>query len=521
MKRFISLLVALVLLVSMFALPTLAFAEEAAAPGTDESNGATHEVGFSVEAFKKLVVASNPGLYVEMDSSFKLNQDWIEDAEKIHELFPGINYYVLPAVDEDLDEVDSHTITYVLGDETHENHAKDKESTPASSSYKKSQHATLQAAVAAEDGWAFGGWYVPVTRDGEKSNEALLYRARDQFVMLDEDITVYACWYQTSEDEEVEAPEFKYPLNDRIGLEYCTPSDDPRDEHWTRVDAFKTISVQTSGWWMFRYVVVDGASEDINDDDAVLINFNEKLKSGEYTREDFSIKRYAADTSSPKIALSSSMETKMKDGLTVGTSYAISTSLDVTDSSSTTTTYVVYRHDGNGAANGDDDGHWVKIYDSAATDKVLEGGKDYIASNGAINPVSSDVTADGFYRYKVVYTVKDANGFFGVAKDEDSSGEVDKDSGEFHPVLLLGVKLSTKDTQNKAKMETWKIVLFVIAGLSAVGIVVLLLIKPKQAVAGDARVNNAKANSDKQAQENEPVEEDKQADESEQVDGND
>ena len=490
MKRFFSLLVALVLLVSMFALPTFAFAEEAATPD-DGKTEASHEVGFNAEAFAKYVVGENLNLFVEMDSSFKLNQEWLKNENgEVEEIFPGINYQLLKPEDEDLSEKEERTIKYNLGAEG-DNHAAENASAPASGTFKQSQHVTLASQVKAAEGWEFVGWLVPVTFYGETSERALLYRAGDLFTMPDADVEVFAYWYPVEtkdEDTPAETAEdklsFEYPVNDIVCLEYCTPSDDPRDEHWTRVKAESAISVQTSNWWMFRYVVVDGEINDVSDDDSVLINFNELLKEGKLAREDYSIKRFAVDTSNPKVALSSSMQSKMKDGLTVGTTYSISTSLDVTDSSGTTTTYVVYKN-----VNGE----WVQIYDNVSKE-VVEGYEGCISKSGVINPLASDVTAEGEYRYKIVYTVKDNNGFYADPKIEDESGTTD-DTG-FHPTLLLGVKLSDERVQEQARMETWKIVLFVVAGISALGIVALLLIKPKQAVADDARVGNAVANTD-------------------------
>ena len=91
-KRFISLLVALVLLVSMFALPTFALAQE---PDTTEGEGDAEKartVGFNTEAFEQYVVASNKGLYVEMGKDFKLKQDWLKSEEAVHAIFDGDTY---------------------------------------------------------------------------------------------------------------------------------------------------------------------------------------------------------------------------------------------------------------------------------------------------------------------------------------------------------------------------------------------------------------------------------------------
>ena len=541
-KRFFSLLVALVLLVSMFALPTLALAEEATTPdaGADETESA-RLLGFSAEKFAELVIAHNKGLYVEMGSEFTLNHtwtvlngegddaeevefDWLTDVETVKALFPGINFQLLPDErddDEIGDDEEQYTITYNKGahaakDEDADNDSEAAEEAAVTASYYSGKHVTLKAATTfeAEEGWEFIGWLVPVAYDGGAvegdnavvidGNKYFLYRAGDQFVMPAHNVEVTAYWYPVESDDDADEAaataeeaklEFAYPLNDIICLEYCTPSDDPKDEHWTRVAADDTIKLETAGWWMFRYVVIDGENGDVTDDDAVITPYNDKdfqnalLNDGVYNWAAFTVKRYAVDTTHPEIALSESMKTKMEQGLTVGTSYTVSTSLTITDSSSTTVTYKVYRHSGDGAATADADG-WVLIYDSTAENKVLEAGTDYIASNGAITPLASDViTVEGNYRYKIVYSVKDANGYFGV--EADAEGE----AVEFHPTLLLSVHLSTEDVATQKKVEAWKIVLYVIAGLSAVGIVVLLLVKPKQAQAGDARVADSSADN--------------------------
>ena len=514
MKRFFSLLVALVLLVSMFALPTFAFADGATDTPTEEP---ARTVGFSNDAFKKYVIDTNPGFYVEMSKEFKLNQEWTDAEEKVHqllndeeavkELFPGIHYQLLPEVDTTIEDTDENkrTVTYKAGD-----HAK-VESEEAGATVPDvvernlaTQHVTLKPATTftAADGYKFGGWLVNVTFDGQDSQEGKLYRAGDKFSMPDKNVEVVAQWIKLpaeDSDEKEEEPQYSYPKNDVVCLEYCTPSNDPHDDNWTRVDASKEITVETAGWWMFRYVVVDGDS-DVSDDDAVLTPFNdEEFKAARYEADTnvydwayYCLKRYAVDNSHPQIELSSSMQGDMKLGLTVGKGYTIPTSLTITESSDKTTTYKVYRHKGNGTDDANDV-DWELIYDSAADVKVLEAGEKYITSGGLLTPLAEDNTGSvSVYRYKVVYSVKDTNGYFAVAKDNSTDGFTDE-TGEFHPVLLLGVRFSLDDQSTQKKVEAWKIVLFVIAGLSAVGIVVLLLIKPKQQVAGDERVGSVES----------------------------
>ncbi|MCH5160093.1 MAG: hypothetical protein J1F66_04505 [Clostridiales bacterium] len=531
MKRFISLLVALVLLVSMFALPMLALAEGNDEP-VESPEVPAREVKFSVEAFKKYIVDNNKGYFVEMGTEFKLNLSWVDDEDEdvvhellkdekaIHALFPGdLHYLVMPEERTDFEEDEEKlTITYKDGKDASSD-AEGAETATVTDSYYAGQYVTLRTedTFDAEEGYEFVGWLVSVTYDGnllEEGEEPLLYRAGDQFVMPEEEFEIVAYWYQkeVDNDDNSEAAataeqegkrEFSYHVNDIICLEYCSPSDDPKNENWaSRVKADADISVKASGFWMFRFVVIDGEADDISDDDAVLTPYNTdefkaaRLRSdgvnGEkvYHWEEFTLTRYAVDTSNPEIALSSSMKSKMENGLTVGATYSISTSLTITDSSNTTVTYKVYRQEAtNGAAKGDDDS-WKLIYDSSLTsdERVTEGYESYITASGTINPQSDDVTTEGNYRYKIVYSVKDANGYFGVAEsDEEENGFTE--NGEFHPTMYLGVELNDEGVATKKTIQTWKIILFVIAGLSAVGIVVLLFIKPKQEVVGDSRVS--------------------------------
>ena len=540
-KRFISLLIALVLLVSMFALPTFALADEETPdqPGVDEEKA--RELTFDPSVFAKYVIENNKGYFIEMSKEFKLNLSWTEPAEEegkedivhklleeaqiLHELFgEDLHYLVLPSEDLMPDANVDHNKTVVVyksvDPETEE--ATEKKDGDGYLEYK---HVTLQASTyfEAPEGYVFAGWRTNVDYDGTilPEGKTVLYRAGDKFSMpyvnptykkdengediKDEngkkvvdklgEIVIEAQWApEAKEGEEQPKPEYTYPKNDIICLEYCSPSGDPKDDNWTRVEAGSEISIDASGFWMFRLVVIDGENGDITDDDAVITPYNSEDfrksmldENGEvYHWEKFTLTRYAVDTTNPEIALSSTMKTKMKDGLTVGTNYSISTSLTITDSSSAPATYVVYRQSANDGAGKDSKDGWVKIYDST-TKEVAKDAEAYITASGTINPQSNDVTTEGNYRYKIVYTVKDANGYFGVGAEDDENGFTDE-SG-FHPTLYLGVKPSSANDQAKKKMEVWKIILFVIAGLSAVGIVVLLFIKPTDAATSSSSVD--------------------------------
>lgn len=246
---------------------------------------------------------------------------------------------------------------------------------------------------------------------------------------------------------------------DTISVEYCTPSGDRKVESdWTMRDLTSTFNMRTSGYWLFRYVVKDS--------------------SGNILAKSPTLERYAVDRDHPIISLSSSLKTKQEEGLTEGETYSVSTSLDISDSSSTTTNYVVYKLV---------KGEWTQIYDSK-TKEVAEGYEDNISTSGTITPLASDITKDKSPVYKIVYSVVDTEGFFGVEKSDSTE--------EFHPEITLFVKAS-EDSAKKNSVDVWKIVLYVIAGLSAVGIIVLLCIKPAKPVNEGRAVSPTDQSSDK------------------------
>lgn len=240
---------------------------------------------------------------------------------------------------------------------------------------------------------------------------------------------------------------------DVISVESCSPSGDPKVESdWTSRSLTSTFSMRTSGWWLFRYVVKDSEG-------------NVLAKSPILTR-------YAVDVDHPVVELSDTLKKKQEEGLVVGVDYSVQTSLTITDSSSTTTTYIVYKMV---------DGEWKQIYDSQSRE-VAEGYDKNISTSGTITPLASDVSADKSPVYKVVYTVVDNEGYVAVNGDK----------AEFHPEMTLFVKAAESDNKTNA-VDVWKIVLYVVAGLSGVGIIVLLCIKPKQK-AVDNRVVDSKSN---------------------------
>ena len=243
---------------------------------------------------------------------------------------------------------------------------------------------------------------------------------------------------------------------DKIYVEYCRPSESSQGkdtwDHSTEIT--EGVSISTSGWWKFRLVVKDGT-----DTSKVL------CKSSAFVR-------YAEDTTNPVVELSSDMVKKHEEGLTSGVTYTVSTSLsypDDSNSSSKTVTYVIQKK-----VNGD----WVTIYDSV-TREVTKGYESYVSTSGVITPDDKDIRADKTAVYKVVYTVTDSYGYHGVA---DAESKV-----EHKPELELFVKAPESNGNKMSAVDVWKIILYVIAGLSAVGIVVLLCVKPKQKTEQPAR----------------------------------
>lgn len=236
---------------------------------------------------------------------------------------------------------------------------------------------------------------------------------------------------------------------DEIYVEYCRPSESSQGkdtwDHSTKIT--EGISISTSGWWKFRLVVKDGT-----DTSKVL------CKSDAFVR-------YAEDTTHPVVELSSDMVKKHEEGLTSGVTYTVSTSLsypDDSNSSSKTVTYVIQKK-----VNGE----WVTIYDSVKRE-VTKGYESYVSTSGVITPADEDIRADKAAVYQVVYSVVDSYGFHGVADSESTV--------EHNPKLELFVKAPESKGGKANAVLIWKIILYVIAGLSAVGIVVLLCIKPKQ-----------------------------------------
>ena len=230
---------------------------------------------------------------------------------------------------------------------------------------------------------------------------------------------------------------------DTVRLEYCTA--DPRfDNNWTDdektlvvADGGTSFNLKLSGYVAFRYSATykpaDGQEE-----------------KTVYT-EQFVV--YVRDVTAPVVEMGTTLSDKILDGLTVGKAYTVSTassSIKVTDSSTYTITYVIKKLI---------KGQYVEVYSSVDGLSEDYEGKDI--SNGTIVPTADDVSGQAVYQ--IVYSVVDANGY----KSQE---------------LVAGLKVNVAEVQDaEKKVDVLKIVLYVIAGLSAAGIVVLVFfVKPKK-----------------------------------------
>lgn len=541
MKRFLSIMLALVLLVSMFAVTAVAFADDSTGDVGDDSQTPARDVTFKADAFDQYVYNAEGAddFYLEMDSNFMFENKWWEDAAKVHEIFDGINYRVQPKEelkDEDgNDKTEKYTVHYDYANPAEGEKYTDS-TEPANGQYVETQHFRLPSAPTAKthkepaeaaDGEEqkdvpnayFAGWKITlgVPQTDEDNTDAPtdteldelpvhlqgVFAANTDIAMPASDITVTAVWVENESDEsEQQAKDMVIP-DDVIYLLYVSPSGAITQDHqdWSRCLVTGTFSLTTEGEWNFRFAVVDGekASKSgytFDEDDILASTFDdaqaiidqanenhEKVDTTALKNADRTLKFRVMDTTNPQVGLTDAQNNKQRDGLTVGTTYTIPTSAKSTDASSTTFTYKVYKQVGNGVAGADDEG-WILIFDYK-TRVVTEGYENCISTGGVITPLAEDVTDHDMY--KIVYSAVDAYGYPGVKEhgdDEEPSTE------EYKPVLLLRVYASATDPSTSIAIEAWKIVLYVIAGLSLIGIIVLLCIKPKQQTA-DARYNGS------------------------------
>ncbi|MCH5152552.1 MAG: hypothetical protein J1F68_01135 [Clostridiales bacterium] len=532
MKRFLSLLIALVLVFSMFSVTAVAFANtESGDTGSGEaSTGRT--VRFDDKVFLDYVYNNRP-FDIEMSKTFMFdgivkvgegenekNVVWFKDSDILHKMFDGINYIELkdenivkPKDDEELgDDVVTYNVHYELNlpEGVEASGAEEDEDAvvipkvPEDKKYQATEHVTLADSLTLK-GYTFAGW--EVSFDGRaREFQEYIFAAGFKFNMPATEVTVKAVWKKVVSNDnqdgndaagsdEVTIPDVY--ANDLIYVLYNSSDSRQTMDKWERCLVTSNFSVTTKGWWNFRFAVADGIKLSEKDhvfdwDEDILVTTYQNVqdaidkgdkKESELLGMDYTLRCYAKDTTHPQVKLSTTMEEKQKDGLTVGTTYSISTALTIEEAgSSTHVTYEVFKKVGTDVEGADKDG-WLLIY-ASTTGEVTEGYEKYISTSGVITPREEDITGD--YVYKIVYSVVDDFGYFGVDEKADSLEE-------YKPKLLLKVYAEVVEPGAPSATEIWKIVLYVVAGLSAVGIVVLLCIKPKQAEAQDARYN-AKSN---------------------------
>ena len=257
---------------------------------------------------------------------------------------------------------------------------------------------------------------------------------------------------------------------DRLWYESCAYNREYKDnEKWQRHGLGSDFSV-ASGWYAFRYVVTAYSG----DNGSSLGNTSADNEKYVYCRSSiFYI--YFVDTTAPEVkSLNSDMRKAMEDGVKVGSKLTIKNPQN--SETSAKTVYQVFKKV---------DGVWDMndpIYDSS-TKVVKEGYEDCISTSGVITMLESDVLPNNEPVYKIIYTITDNMGY-----------TVSTLGTEFELTLFAVAVDQPVDT-----MAIWQIVLYVIAGLSAVGIVVVLCIKPKDPVPeGRTAPKKGKNNSSKE-----------------------
>lgn len=265
--------------------------------------------------------------------------------------------------------------------------------------------------------------------------------------------------------------------SDKVEIQYFKPGSDrgevaeDKDKKAGYAAAEETIDVNSVGWWSFRFVVVrpHATTEEKEGEEA------KTTYSVDYTKDIVAksqlVSLYAQDVDNPIITLNQTRyDDYTKKGITVGTRYSIPTTLLFTmtdDGKGTSSSYITVYY----VIEKMIDGNWTAIYDSSKDTKVLDDKySDFVSASGILAG-NDDVSSNSKdYKYRVKYSFKDQYGYTGVDKDGNAP--------EFVLNLYVNAKKATEKEQDTAKV--WQIVLYVIAGLAAVGIVVLLCIKPKQ-----------------------------------------
>lgn len=257
--------------------------------------------------------------------------------------------------------------------------------------------------------------------------------------------------------------------SDKVYVQYATPTIDYKDfANWNTVEIGTDINIigttsSTSriGWWLFRFVVKDSAGTVLTDN------------SGTEVRSDrIDIRFY--DNTPPAYrdnnGLTSDMISMRDNGLTVDETYTIKYNLRYIDNGTVEANYKVYKWDTK-------TNDWTTEPILVKGGEVAEGYEDSITAAGVITPHKEDVLPDKKPVYKIVYSLKDDQGY-----ESDTT------------TLELFVK-EAEEQAPVSSTDVWKIILYVIAGLAAVGIIVVLFIKPKKPETEDVRSSNVDGES--------------------------
>ena len=400
--------------------------------------------------------------------NFRLDYEWLKDESFVRQLFPGINY-ILKFGDWTA-EVDSSNenklnVTWTI-DSDHEytaildkKAADGDDTTTPDNKYVGTWTADNLSGKPVE--MVFTATHVTIKRDGFTVTDT-----NGTSYTLDADNKATFTTGSTAKPYETAS------YSDKIVVQYATPTVDYKDyASWNTVDVDTAINIigttsSTSrlGWWVFQFAARDSAGTVLTD------NKGNEMRT---TRIDVWFYDGTAPQYRDNNGLTSDMISVRDNGLTAGETYTIKTNLRYIDNGNVTVNYTVYKWDVK-------NNKWVSIL--VKGESVAEGYEDYITAAGVITPKESDILKDNKPMYKIVYTLTD-----------DQLYESDPTE------LLLFVKKADSDGANSTLV--WQIILYVIAGLSAVGIVVVLLIKPKQPQTEDARIgkSNSQASGNVQA----------------------
>lgn len=218
---------------------------------------------------------------------------------------------------------------------------------------------------------------------------------------------------------------------------YCNPNSYfHTSDKWDESD--NDISATTYGEWHFRYVIVDKAG-------------NESEQSVGITRT------IVHPGTAPEIELTSTQLKVETTGIKAGSTYTIPTPTVTAVGTTASYTYQITKLVGE---------DYVVIYDSKTGD-ITEGYEDFVTTAGSLVPGKNEVATKDeagkvVYLYKLVYTATDNYGYTNTR--------------------TVNV-MTTKPDAEMSAFDVWETVLIVVASLAAVGIVVLLFVKPKEEVA--------------------------------------